>query len=501
MPLTPNGKVDRKALRAPEDDAFARRSFEPPQGEIEEVVAKVWAELLGVDRIGRNDHFFELGGHSLLAVRMLERLQRHSLSADVRTLFAMPVLADFAASLNGGGEADAPANLITPQTTAITPEILPLIGLTQSDIDSIVARVPGGVANIQDIYGLSPLQDGILFHHLLAAEGDPYLLVGQMAFASRDLLDRYLAAVQQVIDRHDILRTSIEWEGMSAPAQVVWRQAPLIVTEVELDRESPAHEQLARRFDPRRNRIDLSQAPLLRFAVARDPGKDRWLLLVLLHHLIGDHSTLEVMHDEVRKILSGRGHELPAPYPFRNLVAQTRDSEATAGHERFFRSMLSDIDEPTTPFGLDRVHGDGRGVAEARRTLPQSLNGRLRLSPEPTVERLRQRSPGFRHPATIAVHPVQTKRRGGLIDVRQHVPEKALMPGRRRRIPCLGHENSGTDTRPAVHDHAPTVSSEPRHASPQGWNDRRSGDAATPAAASGPCRDREPLQIAAAAPR
>ncbi|MEH2617402.1 amino acid adenylation domain-containing protein [Bradyrhizobium sp. AZCC 1620] len=379
LPLTPNGKVDRKALPAPEDDAFARRSFEPPQGEIEQIVAKVWTELLGVDRIGRNDHFFELGGHSLLAVRTLERLQRHSLSADVRTLFAKPVLADFAASLNGGVVADVPANPITPQTTAIAPELLPLIALKQSDIDSIVARVPGGVANIQDIYGLSPLQDGILFHHLLSAQGDPYLLVGQMAFASRDLLDRYLAAVERVIARHDILRTSIAWDGLATPAQVVWRQAPLVVTEIVLDRDGPAHEQLARRFDPRRNRIDLGQAPLLRFAVARDPGKERWLLLVLLHHLIGDHSTLEVMHDEVRKMLSGRGAELPAPYPFRNLVAQSRGSAATAEHEQFFRSMLSDIDEPTMPFGLDRVHGDGGGVAEARRTLPDELNARLRI--------------------------------------------------------------------------------------------------------------------------
>jgi amino acid adenylation domain-containing protein len=380
LPLTPNGKVDRKALPAPEDDAFARRSFEPPQGEIEQVVAKVWTELLGVDRIGRNDHFFELGGHSLLAVRMLERLQRHSLSADVRTLFAKPVLADFAASLNGGGEADVPANLITPQTTAITPELLPLIALTQSDIDSIVASVPGGVANIHDIYGLSPLQDGILFHHLLSKQGDPYLLVGQMAFASRDLLDRYLVAVEQVIDRHDILRTSIAWDGLSTPAQVVWRQASLVVSEVVLDREGPAHEQLAQRFDPRRNRIDLGQAPLLRFAIARDPDKERWLLLVLLHHLIGDHSTLEVIHDEVGKILSGHSHELSAPYPFRNLVAQSRGSAATAEHERFFRGMLSDIGESTTPFGLDRVHGDGGGVAEARRMLPEQLNVRLRAA-------------------------------------------------------------------------------------------------------------------------
>ncbi|QIO34958.1 non-ribosomal peptide synthetase [Bradyrhizobium sp. 1(2017)] len=378
LPLTPNGKIDRKALPAPEDDAYARRRFEPPQGDVERIVANVWAELLGVDRVGRCDHFFELGGHSLLAVRMLERLQRHALRADARTLFAKPVLADFAASLDGGKQADVPVNRITRQTTAITPELLPLIALTQSDIDGIVAGVPGGVANIQDIYGLSPLQDGILFHHLLSKEGDPYLLAGQMAFASRNLLDRYLDAVRQVVDRHDILRTSIVWNGLATPAQVVWRQAPLVVSEVVLDGEGPGEEQLARRFDPRLHRIELGKPPLLRFAVAADPKCGRWLLLVLLHHLIGDHSTLEVMHDEVGKILSGRSHELPPPFPFRNLVAQSRGSAATDEHERFFRGMLADIDEPTTPFGLDRVHGDGGGVTEARRTLPEQLSARLR---------------------------------------------------------------------------------------------------------------------------
>ncbi|TGN90761.1 amino acid adenylation domain-containing protein [Bradyrhizobium yuanmingense] len=379
LPLTPNGKVDRKALPAPENGAYARRRFEPPRGEVEQVVADIWAELLGVDRIGRSDHFFELGGHSLLAVRMLEGLRRHALRADARMLFAKPVLAEFAASLDGGVEAEVPVNQITRQTTAITPELLPLITLTQSDIDSIVADVPGGVANIQDIYGLSPLQDGILFHHLLSKEGDPYLLVGRVTFASRDLLDRYLDAVRQVVARHDILRTSIVWSGLSTPAQVVWRQASLVVDEVVLDGEGPADEQLARRFDPRLHRIDLGRPPLLRFAVAADPDGERWLLLVLLHHLIGDHSTLEVMHDEVGKILSGRSHELPPPYPFRNLVAQARGSAATKEHGRFFRGMLADIDEPSTPFGLDRVHGDGAGIAETRLMLPESLNARLRV--------------------------------------------------------------------------------------------------------------------------
>ncbi|WP_284209001.1 non-ribosomal peptide synthetase, partial [Mesorhizobium tianshanense] len=379
LPLTANGKLDRKALPTPADDAYARAAYEAPRGEIETTLAQIWAELLGVERVGRHDHFFELGGHSLLAVQLMERLRRLSLGVEVRILFARPVLADLAASLGSHHEVAIPANLITEYSTAITPQMLPLIELAQPEIDRIVTTVPGGVGNIQDIYGLSPLQDGILFHHLLASRGDPYLLVSQMAFAERGLLERYLGAVQQVVDRHDILRTAFVWEGLSSPAQVVWRKAPLQVSEVELDAcDGSGADELRRRFDPRRQRIDLGRAPLLRFVIAREPGSGRWLLLELQHHLIGDHTTLEVMHAEVRAVLAGRAHELPAPQPFRNLVAQARLGVDAKAHEEFFQEQLADIDEPTMPFGLSEVRGDGSGVGEAHRMLPQALNDRLR---------------------------------------------------------------------------------------------------------------------------
>uniref|UniRef100_UPI0038576C5A amino acid adenylation domain-containing protein n=1 Tax=Rhizobium ruizarguesonis TaxID=2081791 RepID=UPI0038576C5A len=379
LPLTVNGKLDRKALPVPDDDAYARRAYEAPQGEIETLLAGIWAELLGVERVGRHDNFFELGGHSLLAVQMMERLRRLSLGVEVRTVFAKPMLADLAANLGSHREVAVPANPITEQSTAITPQMLPLIDLTQPEIDRIVSTVPGGVGNIQDIYGLSPLQDGILFHHLLATQGDPYLLVSQMAFAERSVLDRYLAAVQQVVDRHDILRTAFVWEGLSSPAQVVWRKASLDVLKVELEGcDGSGADELRRRFDPRQYRLDLGRAPLMRFVIAREPGSGRWVLLVLQHHLIGDHTTAEVMHAEVRAVLQGRAHELAAPQPFRNLVAQARLGMDAKAHEAFFREMLADIDEPTLPFGLSEVYGDGRGSREARRMLPQALNDRLR---------------------------------------------------------------------------------------------------------------------------
>ncbi|MCG1043638.1 amino acid adenylation domain-containing protein, partial [Mycetohabitans sp. B8] len=335
LPLTPNGKLDRRALPEPDTDAFAHQAYEAPQGALETTLAAIWAELLGVERIGRHDSFFALGGHSLLAVQLIERLRRRGLGLSVRTLFDTPTLSALAQTLGQPRDVAVPPNVITPETTALTPSMLPLIELTQADIDRIVGQVPGGIANLQDLYALSPLQDGILFHHLLAIEGDPYLLITQFAFDSRARLDQYLEAVQQVIHRHDILRTAFVWEGVSTPAQVVWRHASLSVTELTLDpADGPIAEQLARRFDPRRYRVDLTQAPLLRCAIAQDTD-GRWLLVQLLHHLIGDHSTLEVLHTEVQAFIEGRGETLPAAQPFRHLVAQARLGVSQAEHTRF----------------------------------------------------------------------------------------------------------------------------------------------------------------------
>jgi amino acid adenylation domain-containing protein len=378
-PLTPNGKFDRKALPAPQDDAFARGAFEEPQGEVEQLIAALWQELLGVARIGRYDNFFELGGHSLLAVELIERLRQHQLKVDVRRLFAAPVLCTLAAGVEREGGETVPPNLIQPGCVAITPEMLPLVDLRQRDIDLIVAQVPGGIANIQDIYALAPLQDGILFHHRLGDEGDPYLLSNQRSFPNRELLDRFLDALQALVDRHDILRTAFMWEGLPVPVQVVLRKAAMPVLELALDpREGAIAEQLARRFDPRRQRMDLTQAPLLHYAVAHDPDNDRWLLLQRFHHLVGDHSTLDLLRGELAALMAGKGGTLPPAPPFRNLVAQARLGRSQEEHEQFFRAMLGDLDEPTLPFDVADVHQAGAGVCETSYLLPESMSDSLR---------------------------------------------------------------------------------------------------------------------------
>ena len=111
----------------------------------------------------------------------------------------------------------------------ITPEMLPLVSISQVQLDALVAQVPGGAANVQDIYPLAPLQEGMLFHHLTGGDGDVYLLRVVMRFNGEAGLQRYLDALRRSLRRHDVLRTALYWEGLDEPVQLVQREAELPV--------------------------------------------------------------------------------------------------------------------------------------------------------------------------------------------------------------------------------------------------------------------------------
>jgi acyl carrier protein len=93
MPLTANGKLDRKSLPAPGVEAYGMKGYEEPQGETERVLAAIWSELLKVERVGREDNFFELGGHSLLAVKLMQQIQtRLGVKISLLEVFTSPRL-------------------------------------------------------------------------------------------------------------------------------------------------------------------------------------------------------------------------------------------------------------------------------------------------------------------------------------------------------------------------------------------------------------------------
>ncbi|MGD7321660.1 amino acid adenylation domain-containing protein [Ralstonia pseudosolanacearum] len=379
LPLTPNGKLDRKGLPAPDGQAYASTAYEAPQGEVEQTLAGIWQTLLGVERVGRHDDFFALGGHSLQAVRLMSLVEQAGWRADVSRLFLQPTLAGFSASITVADAVDIPANRIASGCTRITPSMLPLASLSQAAIDRMAAQVPGGAANIEDIYPLAPLQEGILYHHLMAKQRDPYLLFAMFRMDSRARLEAFAQGLQSLIVRHTILRTAVIWDGLDEPMQVVWRQAALERQQMRLDAaDGDIATQLKQRFDQGLHGLDLRQAPLMRLVFAEDAARGGWVAMLVFHHMIDDATSMKWLHTELEACLANEARHLPRAIPFRNYVARTRQAIAGNAHEAFFREMLADVVEPTLPFGLQDARGDDLAIGQATRRLSGPLSRRLR---------------------------------------------------------------------------------------------------------------------------
>jgi len=377
FPFTNNGKLDRSALPVPgPNDSRSRQNSEPLSLQ-ERTLAKIWRELLHLDHIGLEDNFFELGGHSLHIVSLISRLRQQGWRIEVHTLLKNPALRDMAASLHSSPvTTDRALSTLPKENYVLTPEMLPLVSLTQEQIDRLSLVIEGGVANIQDIYPLSPLQEGILFHHMLEQQGDPYLLYSLMSFQDKALLDKVLGALQQVIDRHDILRTSLHWQGLDRPVQLVWRHASFRIQQLKFDNGS-AKRALIEFMDPSSFRLDLECAPLLTAYIVEDAQKNEWLLGLVNHHIVCDHLTLELITEEIGLILADRAKELPESQPYRNFIANTL-LQSNSAHESYFKALLSGITEPCLPFGTSAMPGLPQRFQRSVTSIPDSLAQQLR---------------------------------------------------------------------------------------------------------------------------
>ena len=380
FPLTPNGKMDRMALPAPGLDAFASRPYEAPRSAVEQILVDIWQELLGVSRVGRRDNLFELGGNSLLIVKMMARLRRMGWAAEVSHYFNSADLADLAGKLSDetGRSFEAPPNLIPPGCRIITPQMLPLVKLDVDQIEKITTVVPGGTENIQDIYPLAPLQEGIHFHSLLNRCGsDAYVRTILLSISSNERLIQLQDALQAVIDRHDMLRTAILWEHLPKPVQVVLRHARLNIEHLHLESDRDTVEHLTETMLDGHLRLDPTHAPLIRLRVTHSDAGVQYALLDT-HHLVCDNESLEIILAEVRAILDNHLNELPEPTSYREHVAQAMSPTLVNDAEGFFRRKLDGISEPTSPFGLLDVHADGNHAEEHRHELGTSLAWRIR---------------------------------------------------------------------------------------------------------------------------
>ncbi|WP_075344717.1 AMP-binding protein, partial [Tenacibaculum agarivorans] len=332
--------------------------------------------VLNIEKVGIYDDFFELGGHSLLIVQLISRLQKIDFHIGIKDIFSDPTVAGISEKLSSTSTVyQVPANGITVDTDRITPEMIPLLSFDQEQIDTVVSKISGGVSNIQDMYPLSPLQEGMYFHYLMSdkEQGDPYVLPSLYSFSSKEKRTLFIKALQFVVNRHDVLRTCILSEGLPQPVQVVLREVVLEVEELDLDLAD-----LQLLTAPGNQWMDVSKAPLFELKSADDPRTDSYYLISNQHHLVFDHVGLEMVVSEVYAYLSGEASSLPKPTLYRDFIGHTLHQKSVNDSESYFKELLNGVEEPSYPFNLSDIQGTGSDIRELQSILPKQLSKEIR---------------------------------------------------------------------------------------------------------------------------
>jgi amino acid adenylation domain-containing protein len=307
LPRTPNGKLDRRALPEPELQAAAD-TYVAPRTEAEERVAAIWSEVLGVERVGVDDNFFALGGHSLLATRVVARL-RTEMGAELplRSVFEHPTVAGMAAAA-----AAAPAR--RDDIVAPAPAPAPSAGQTPEQKRALLAQMLRARQARADGYPTSLQQQRLWFLDQMAPGNPAYNL--PRAYRLRGPLDE--AALQYALDelvrRHESLRTVFAFRG-GEPVQVITPAAPVAIAREDASGEADPGAAAARLVAAESlHRFDLAAGPLFRAGLARLADGEH-LLLLNMHHVVGDGWSTSVLLRELGALYGARAAGLEPPLP------------------------------------------------------------------------------------------------------------------------------------------------------------------------------------------
>jgi amino acid adenylation domain-containing protein len=236
--------------------------------------------------------------------------------------------------------------------------------------------------NIQDIYPLSPMQQGMLFHTLYAPETEVYIeqlcckLIGDLN------IEAFKNAWQQVVQRHDVLRSAFVWEGLDEPLQVVHKQVEVPFTILDWQNKSDDEKKKALDLflkNERKEGLDLTSTPLMRNALMKLSENEHYFIWSH-HHLLFDGWGLPIILQEIFQhydaYVQGESLQLQPVRPFRSYIAwlQAQDMDKA---EEFWRKKLSGFTAPT-PFVVDsKVTKKGLAYVKHRVALPEELSEKL----------------------------------------------------------------------------------------------------------------------------
>ncbi|QJI45129.1 non-ribosomal peptide synthase/polyketide synthase [Pseudomonas sp. ADAK2] len=340
MPLSPNGKLDRKRLPALEF-AASQQHVEPANA-TEQTLVDIWQAVLGLERISTTDNFFALGGDSIISIQVVSRARQQGIELNPKDLFQQPTIQQLAL------RAKAAEDTLQPPAALID---MPLHGLN----DAQLAALPWPEGQLDGLYRLSPMQQGMLFLGLNSPDADLY--INQLCIPVQGLERlRFKAAWEAVSRRHDILRTGFLWQDMAEPLQFVLADPQLPISLLDWRDQDHSAEALQQLADSERAKgFDLDRPPLQRLTLVQ-VGEDSYQLIWTYHHILIDGWSSSQLIGEVLSQYSGQA--LPEAVPYRRYINWLQQQDANAS-EGFWREQLAQLDEPT--YLADAVPRRGQG--------------------------------------------------------------------------------------------------------------------------------------------
>ncbi|MFT6836335.1 MAG: non-ribosomal peptide synthetase component F/aryl carrier-like protein, partial [Francisellaceae bacterium] len=352
MPLTPNGKINRRALPEP-DMSLMGEEYVAPRNDLEQELADIWSEVLKLDKVGIHDNFFSVGGDSILSIKIVSRVRSSGFEMSVSDLFKYSTIVDLGNNLIRGEGVSLKIKIIKP---------FELISKEDKN------KLPD---EIIDAYPIATLQAGMLFHSQMeTGSSSVYHDVFNYRMQGKLIEKKFIKVWDLLAKSHSTLVTSFHFSKYSAPLQLVYNKIKLPIDFIDISQEASFKQNKlveAWRELERYQAFDIEQAPLFRIVVHKLKG-DLFDIGFSFHHAIFDGWSVAALFTEFVKLydlmLQGKSPKISAlPIDYKDFVALELKSISSKEDRHFWSNEVVDLDSMILPkFPLEKGYKP-KGVA------------------------------------------------------------------------------------------------------------------------------------------
>ncbi|MEH2290136.1 SDR family NAD(P)-dependent oxidoreductase [Nostoc sp.] len=325
-----------------------------PDTEIEQMLADIWREILGIDKIGIYDNFFELGGNSINTIQIAAKANQAGLKLTSQQFFHYQTIAELATNLSISSTIQPELNITPTQHSLVEENQLDLHPINQSLLLEIqqVSDDSKLLENIEDIYELTPVQEGMLFHCLFDSELSLYFFQHIFTLRGNLNIEAFEKAWQLVMDRHPILRTRFYWEEVENPLQIVYKKVEVPLNYYDWSNLNSV-EQKAQLdsfvVSDRQKSFDFSQPCLMRHTLIRLTD-DKYLYIWSFNHIIidgwGGSLVFQEFVETYGTLCQGKETSFAPTRPFRDYIDWLQQQNISKA-ENFWRQALQGVKTPT----------------------------------------------------------------------------------------------------------------------------------------------------------